>query len=237
MVLNKRNIIISTVIVLVLAGLVGLIWLKVSADKSKMNIVNPYELENIFKFDVKDKNLTSEKIDEYFKAFNESKNTIINSPEQFHYQSFMTLGIIKKIIGDLEGARDIWLYVSSKRPENSMSFGNLGDLYTNFLKDPEKAEENLKIAINNSKGESFNINYCRNLFDLYTYSLPDKKILRETVLLDCLKDNPESVDLYTLLAGYYLEINDQSRALDAYQKALTLDPNNAVIKAEIKKLK
>ena len=65
--------------------------------------------------------------------------------------AWIDLGLQRKALHDYEGARQAWEYASIIRPKNSLSFGNLGDLYAYYIKDSVKAEQNFLTAIENDK--------------------------------------------------------------------------------------
>ncbi len=65
------------------------------------------------------------------------------------FNKWLDLGIFRKAIGDYGGALDAWEYAGSIRPQNSLSFSNLGVLYGYYLNDPLKAEKNFLTAITN----------------------------------------------------------------------------------------
>ena len=142
---------------------------------------------------------------------------------------------LKKIVGDYRGAEEIWLYVNQIRPLNSISFNNLGDLYTNFLGEFDKAEEMFKIAIANSTGEPINWIYVRSLFDLYLKT--SQPLKAENLILENLKDQPDNYDLIILLAGLYRDLGQKDKAIKYYQKALELRPDNEAVEREIEALK
>ena len=54
---------------------------------------------------------------------------------------WIELGQYWKLIGDYEGTRDAWEYAGAIRPRNSLSFGNLADLYGYYIKDFSLAEK------------------------------------------------------------------------------------------------
>jgi len=62
-------------------------------------------------------------------------------------QSWITLGIYQKFVGDYQGAVISWTYVTRLSPTNPVAYGDLADLYANFLKDNAKAEMYYKQAI------------------------------------------------------------------------------------------
>ena len=66
------------------------------------------------------------------------------------FNQWIDLALLRKTIGDYEGARQAWEYAGVIRPLNSLSFSNLGNLYGYYLKNPQKAEENLLRAIENN---------------------------------------------------------------------------------------
>ena len=80
------------------------------------------------------------------------------------------MGVYRKIIGDYEDAREVWEYAGAIRPQNSVSFNNLGELYAYYLKDNKKAEENYAKAIENDPSAIY---IYRNFFDFYRYVAKD----------------------------------------------------------------
>lgn len=134
------------------------------------------------------------------------------------FGDWLELGIQYKIAGDYEGAKEAWEYASALSPNNYVSFSNLGDLYTNYLKNYPKAEENFKISI---KNKSDYIGGYRALHELYRYSYKEKANLAPQILKEGLSKNPKSTDLMVLLAQYYKETGDKDTARTYYQKALT----------------
>ncbi len=65
------------------------------------------------------------------------------------FNEWLDLGLFRKSIEDYEGAREAWEYASTIRPENSLSFGNLGVLYGYYLQNPTLAEKNYLKALEN----------------------------------------------------------------------------------------
>ena len=60
---------------------------------------------------------------------------------------WIDLGIYQKMVGDYEGAKISWQYVTRLAPSDYVAYGNLGDLYAYFLKDNGMAETYFKKAI------------------------------------------------------------------------------------------
>lgn len=133
-----------------------------------------------------------------------------------NFQFWIDLGLNRKMINDYVGAKEAWEYASLLRPQNSVSFSNLGDLYHYYTKDYEKAEKNLKKAIENKPDYAI---YYKNLSDLYKFSYKTDTDLAEQTLLDGLKANPNLVDMSVFLASYYKEVGNREKAIFYYKKA------------------
>jgi tetratricopeptide (TPR) repeat protein len=84
----------------------------------------------------------------YQKKIEDMENLLKKDANSF--QNWLDLGILRKGIEDYSGARDAWEYASKRWPGNSISFGNLGDLYGFYLKDYGKAEVNFLQSIKNT---------------------------------------------------------------------------------------
>ncbi len=81
------------------------------------------------------------------KKLSELSELISKDPKNI--SAWIDLGSYRKQGGDYEGARQAWNYVSQIYPMNFISFGNLGDLYGYYLKNPALAEKNFLKAIEN----------------------------------------------------------------------------------------
>jgi len=109
--------------------------------------------------------------------------------------AWLDLGIWRKTGGDYEGAVAAWDYAGKIRPENSISFNNLGDLYAYYLKDPQKAEENFLKAIENGPYEIY---LYFKMHDFYRDVMKDTAKARAIVERG-LESNPDSTELQDLL--------------------------------------
>jgi tetratricopeptide (TPR) repeat protein len=157
-------------------------------------------------------------------------DSLKKDPNQFYV--WLNLGINRKILGDYEGARQAWEYVSLISPRNSVSYGNLGDLYQFYLKDYAKAEINLQMVVKNDP------TYVRGymaLYDLYHLSYQTNTNKAEQTLLAGIKAVPDSTDLIVALASYYKEKGLNSQAKTYYQQALALAQklNNTTLQTQI----
>lgn len=86
------------------------------------------------------------------------------------FSSWLNLGIYQKMAGDYAGAVLSWQYAGKLAPTSYIPPGNLGDLYSYFLKDNIKAEMYYKQAI--SKGPT-QTNLYLQLAEVYQYLFKD----------------------------------------------------------------
>lgn len=132
------------------------------------------------------------------------------------YASWLTLGMLRKDVGDYQGAVAAWSYVTKLYPKDQVAFDNLGDLYANFIKDYAKADANWLAAI---KIKTNDPAPYRDLFTLYTTtSYRPSANAAENILKQGIAANPKAVDLQVLLARYYKaagRIADASAEYDA----------------------
>ncbi len=147
--------------------------------------------------------------------------------------SWLQLGLYKKVIGDFEGARDAWEYASVIRPQNVVSFKNLGELYWRYFPDFTKSEANFRAAIQN---EPRYIDSYISLSELYRYSYKEKAGLADDALLEGLQNNPGSRDLIAYIAYYYKATGDKENAIKYYRELQRLDPADESVIKELQKL-
>ncbi len=112
------------------------------------------------------------------------------------FDAWLDLGINRKMINDFDGAIEIWEYIGAIRPNNIVTFNNLGNIYHYELKDYVKAEENFLQAIKNDT--SYIPSYI-NLYDLYRFSYKTDTDSATKILEEGLKNNPDNQELQQLL--------------------------------------
>ena len=144
-------------------------------DLSKQPVVNANLPE-----DIKKKTIT-----EIQMLTNSLKNNY-DSPSEW-----IQLGLLKKVLGDFEGAKSAWEFVPVIRPKDSISRHNLGNLYWQNLKDFKKAEENYLKAIELNKQD---VSAYVDLSNIYYYDLKDKVKAKEILNIG-LNNNPENEEL------------------------------------------
>jgi tetratricopeptide (TPR) repeat protein len=116
-------------------------------------------------------------------------------------EEWLNLGIWRKTLGDYEGAEQAWKFVTLIRPNDPIAFHNLGDLYSQYLVDFQKAEKFYLLAIEKNPEADF---FYLKLFEFYRYFLkrPD---LAENILVEGIKKVSDSSTLKTALEAYRKE--------------------------------
>ncbi|MBI3631859.1 MAG: tetratricopeptide repeat protein [Candidatus Vogelbacteria bacterium] len=135
-----------------------------------------------------------------------------------HFDKWVNLGILRKTIGDYDEAKNIWEYTASGWPDNIVSYHNLGDLYANYLKDNIGAEKNMLRVV---QLDPHYVSDYLALYDLYKRIYGEVGDKTDMILLEGVKNNPESVDLLMTTASHYKEMNNKDSAKKYYNLALT----------------
>ncbi len=198
------------------------------SGSTQLNAEPPLEWD---KFLIKDKTLSEDYVLRIKKDFD--GRVVVLQKNKTLFNDWVALGNDKKQVGDYYGARDIYIFAGQIRPLNSLSFGNLGDLYMNFLKDYPSAEIAFKRAVVNVGNE--NSSYIRNLIDLYNFW--GKKDLEKQTILEAISKFPKEPPFLVLMSRWYLQAGDKTNAIVYMQKALDLDPQNQAIQRELENLK
>jgi tetratricopeptide (TPR) repeat protein len=152
---------------------------------------------------------------------------------------WISLGQLRKVIGDYEGARDAWEFGGLLRPQNSATFNNLGALYGLYLNNLPKAEANYLQSVENDPA---NIPSYIDLAELYWNTgeaAYQNKI--SAWLLRGLEENlgaQNRIPLLGRLAKYYADTGDNQKAIRYYEEILILDSSyEDLIRSEIERLK
>lgn len=204
----KKKSIIQIIILIIIIVFIGFYFINQNKE-AKKETQNPNEkiLAKYLEFKILNENILPDVKERYQKKYELTKEKLLNDPENF--VAWIDLGIIKKGVHDYKGAEEAWLRLGEIRPQNSTSFGNLGDLYDHFLKDYPKSEWAYKKAIENSRGEPQNANYYEGLFKLYYFHYSEKKDSAKPTLEESLKNNPESKLLKGLREEYFNNIKNE----------------------------
>ena len=101
--------------------------------------------------------------------------------EDYDYSNqWYDLGAYRKLLGDYAGAIDAYDFVTLIRPNDVISYMNLGEIYAVYLKNYGQAEKNYLQAIKNDPTKASSYMYLSSLYSIY----PDKEDQEETILLD-----------------------------------------------------
>lgn len=237
--IKQKKIIAFIIIIIVIAG-AGWYYQSHRAPSPVSGGELPAELEpfaHLFEFENLDPNLPDAARERFFKRFTAATNAIRANPDNFN--AWLDLGLVHKNLNAFEKARDAWERLGKIRPLNSISFSNLGDLYAWFLHDPLKGEAAYLQAL---KNEPTDINFYRNLAEIYDKLVPERKTQIDPLLeggIKAAKANSEKAELTALMASYERDRGEKEEALKHYREVLALDPKypkKDLIQAEIDKL-
>jgi hypothetical protein len=131
--------------------------------------------------------------------------------------AWITLGTLRKMTGDYQGAATVWEYAAKLYPSHPTAFTNLGDLYMSYLHDNAKAEVNYLTAIKNFPQGT---DAYRALAELYGSGFRGGSA-EEDILKKGIQAVPQAIDLQVLLARYYTSAGRTSDAAMTYDAAIT----------------
>lgn len=228
--MSKKTIIIASIAALLILAAGGFYLYKNNLLPFVGNKLTPEKL--LVSFENKNPNLTSDVFRLFQDRFKETKDTLQKNLDDF--DSWLYLGVLKKGIGDYEGARDVFIYAGQIRPQSSTPFANLADLYAYFLNEPAKAEASLKQAITNDADD---YNLYLSLADIYRYKFADGAVKYEQTMLEAITKFPDNPNLIAPLASFYRETSQTVKAIEWYEKLVKLAPDNAEAKKDLADLK
>lgn len=156
-----------------------------------------------------------------------------------NYDAWLTIARIRAWSLDFEGALQAYTKMAELKPEDTLPYFNMGDVYTSLRQYAKAGEMYEKVIEINPKW----VNAYREIFNLYRFELTDKY---NNTIEDILKSGLEKskdlggegyVDYYAMLAIYYDEKGDVENAIIYYEKTLELDPNNHGAESALERLK
>jgi cytochrome c-type biogenesis protein CcmH/NrfG len=130
--------------------------------------------------------------------------------------AWILLGTYRSALGDYEGARQAWEFVTKASPRDPQAYGNLGDLYQNHLHDLAKSEANYAVAV---KYAPNNPGYCRLLAEVQAQE--GKTTAAAATLSACITRIPAATDLPVVLAHLYRDAGMTAEAKTAYAAAIS----------------
>ena len=166
------------------------------------------------------------------KSLTEIKEKLLLYSE--NYDALLELALIKQSVGDLDGA--LALYKIIDKSNDIMALNNSASIYYD-QGEYEKAEAaHLKIL--NEITPQW-LNSYNELYSIYQFHLKDKRGSFESVLFRGIEQYEEQRLALTIKAAVYYDelMNNAPKAIEYYEKALKLSPNNQTIKNRLKELK
>jgi tetratricopeptide (TPR) repeat protein len=217
---NRGVILLVIFLIVVLGGIVFVTFF--NEDANSENLVDVLKINTTYEMSEVQKGLYLDIIDKY-------------NEDPTDYRNLFELATLKQALLDNDGAIELYDELKKQKPKDLLILNNLANLYYN-LKDYEKSEEiNLGILEISPKW----INAYNELLDIYRYHLKDKAGSFEKVLLDGIANYPEMESgLVVKAAVYYDEVmNNEAKAIEYYQKALTYSPDDSSLKIRLDELK
>jgi len=108
------------------------------------------------------------------------------------YNNWLELGVYRKLIGDYEGAEEIWKFMTVHWTDDPVSYSNLANLYREQLQDLSKAETYSLLAIEKAPHL---FNYYYHAYELYRFVLKNDAKARE-ILMKGKERNPAEAEFY-----------------------------------------
>ena len=147
-----------------------------------------------------------------------AKDTSALKKDPTDVATWLNLAIMYRMVGDYDGAVEIWKYISANYPKEAVSLHNLGEYYFHTAKDYARAEEYYRASI--TIAPQFAINYT-DLYEMYRYVYTAKASAASEALKEGIAhvSAPEAIDLAVTLAGYYRDIGDIADARTYFMQA------------------
>jgi len=99
-----------------------------------------------------------------------------------YFDGWLQLGILRKIIGDYNGAIDAWNFAGVIRPKSTIPFANLADLYAFYIRDNKKAEDSFLRAISADPQNGFTYFQTARFYEEILQDMAKaKEILRQGI--------------------------------------------------------
>lgn len=170
--------------------------------------------------------------EEVVKQYQSQLPDLKNKAESNTSSDLQNYGVALYATRNLDKAEDVYRKQVSVDPENSVAHNNLG----NTLRDLKKFEGSIQEYEEAIRLAPHTLSSYANLGSVYQYqqSSVDKAI---DVYKRGIEANPESVDLYILLALAYEQKEDKTNALKTYEQILKMQSDNQAAKAGIERVK
>jgi tetratricopeptide (TPR) repeat protein len=169
------------------------------------------------------------------------KKTLIEVKEKLllyndNYSALLDLALIKQAVGDLDGALALYEKMRELRKNDLLPLNNSASIYFD-RKEYEKAEA-AHLRILNDITPKW-MNSYNELYSIYQFHLKDKRGSFESVLLNGIEQYEEEKAALTMKTAIYYDelMNNVAKAIEYYEKAVKLSPNNQEAKKRLKELK
>jgi hypothetical protein len=158
-------------------------------------------------------NLSTEMKEKLRERVIDAENAVKENPASV--SAWLDLAIARKGIDDFGGAEEIWIYLNTLFPDQTIARINLANLYyLEFNRDVEAEALLLQsLALNPNADRAY-----RGLFEIYYYKMK-QPAKAEAILLKAITHFEGHPDYMSLLAGMYREVGRIEDARAMYRKA------------------
>ena len=119
------------------------------------------------------------------RAIADLKDTISRLKEDYdRREDWLNLGLVRKLFGDYEGAKEAWEFATIIRPNDPVAYHNLGELFWLHIPNYPLAEKYFLKAIEIGPENSL---FYLKLHELYRYSYKEKVNLADDILIQGIK--------------------------------------------------
>lgn len=145
------------------------------------------------------------------------KHAVLLNPSNSIY--FYNLGVLFSKLNMQDNALEAYLRAVELKPDYVEAYVNLSSIYRNI--DEKLAFECLNKAYNINPNAS---NVLLGFAQIYKDLSDNKKSI--SFLEKIIKNDKNNAEAYSLLASNYMDISEYPKALELYNKALSLEPDN-----------
>ena len=151
------------------------------------------------------------------------------------YSGRLNLAKMKNELLDYAGAEVLYKECLGRKPQDILVLNNLASMYYDLKRYDEAEQKNYDILAVSPKW----INAYTNLYEIYQFHKKDDRAKLEPVLIRGIAEWPEMErDLVVMTAVYYDELmGNTAKAIEYYERALSLNPNDQTSKNRLAELK
>ena len=144
------------------------------------------------------------------------KDTLGKDPTNI--TAWLDLAIYYRMVGDNEGAVQIWKYISAKHPDNGVALHNIGEYYFHTVRDYPTAESYYRRAI--AVAPEMSANYS-DLFEMYQSDYKQEGTAATDIMREGISkvQTASSLSLLLTFGEYQAKKGDTAGARESFNRA------------------